>query len=596
MTALPRVLLASVFKPFTLPTRYTAPGNLIEHGLFHRSFTRRQGLFTILDQQYIYPLHLMAENLEAHTCVLEYPTEDEFAAELERGRYDVVGISCVAATLAKARRMCQIVRACSPGSQTVIGGGGAMAVGDGLMEPFSDHVCRADGVRFMQDLLGEVPRGPFRSPMMPVFHGANRLLGLPLHQQTYPVVAGLGCHRKCEFCSTSHQFDGQYLPLFETGEQLFGHMQRVERHERRHGRHHEHLSFLVYDENFLHHRELVDQFRRLNREQLLRGTQYLLFIFSDATILSEYSHEELLELGADTIWVGVESPTLANYDKVEGVDTRRLTHDLWSSGFKVIASMIAGLEDHTEALIREDMEYALSLSTIGVQYMPVNAIPGTTLFERLRSQGLLSDRDLSYFSMSHYNIRHPTLDEDTVLGLIEEYYEREHAENGPLVYRFLEGRWQGFLRHRHSKNPYVRARTRVYAADLLRGMPVMLLGERLCPTATTRARFTDLRRRVQGQFGRLGVLADMLTGQRRAGEALPYLLQSLPGLQSVFGRGLVANAVLRDPRTRGLLGLLQQGRGALNQVGRGRVPWEQPVTVRVEYPAGGELPFHNGSD
>ena len=585
MTAAPpRVLLTSVFKPFTIPTRYTAPGNLIEHGLFHRSFTRRQGLFTILDQQYVYPLHLIAENLQAHCCVLEYPTEDEFARELDRGGYDVVGISCVAATLAKAQRMCQIVRQRSPDTRTVIGGGGAMAVGDGLMAQFSDHVCRGDGVRFMQDLLGQ-PHAPYGFPVMPVFHGPNRLLGLPLHGHTFPVVVGLGCHRKCEFCSTSHQFDGQYVPLFETGEQLFRHMQKVEQHELRHGRRHEHLSFLVYDENFLHHREMVDQFRELNRQQLLRGPQYLLFIFSDATILSEYSVEELMELGVDTIWVGVESPTLANYDKVEGVDTRRLTAKLWSSGFKVIASMIAGLEDHTEALIRQDIDYALSLATIGVQYMPVNAIPGTTLYNRLSDQEMIGDRDLSYFSMSHYNIRHPQLDEQTVLGLIDEYYDREQLENGPLVYRFLEGRWQGLQRHARSQNPYLRARTKVFAQDLLAGFPVMLLGERLAPSEVTRARFGDLRRRVQRHFGRLPVLADLLAGRRRAGEAVPFLIQSLPGLQSVLRQALVANAVLRDPRTRGLIGLLHQGRDALERVGRGLVPWEQPETIRVEYPA-----------
>jgi len=582
------VLLASVFKPFTIPTRYTAPGNLIEHGLFHRSFTRRQGLFTVLDQQYVYPLHLMAENLDAHACVLEYPTEDELAAELDRGGYDVVGISCVAATLAKARRMCEIVRQRSPGTVTVIGGGGAMAVGDGLMEQFSDHVCRGDGVRYMQDLLGQ-PHAPFRFPVIPVFHGPNRLLGLPLHGHTFPVVVGLGCHRKCEFCSTSHQHNGQYVPLFETGEQLFRYMQNVEQHELSRGRRHQHLSFLVYDENFLHHRELVDEFRRLNREQLLRGTQYLLFIFSDATILSEYSVDELMEIGADTIWVGVESPTLANYDKVEGVDTRRLTRELWSSGFKVVASMIAGLEDHTEALIREDIEYALSLASIAVQYMPVNTIPGTTLYNRLAEAGKIGERDLTYFSMSHYNMRHPALDEQTVLGLIEEYYVREHEENGPMVYRFLEGRWSGYQRHSRSENPHVRARTRVFAQDLLRGFPVMLLGERLGPNEEIRGRFTDLRRRVQGQFGRLQMVAELLAGRRGAGDAVPYLLQSLPGLQGAMGGALVANAVLRDPRTRGLLGLLQQRGGAVEQVGRGRVPWEQPETIRVEYPARGVI-------
>jgi len=173
-----------------------------------------------------------------------------------------------------------------------------------------------------------------------------------------------------------------------------------------------------------------------------------------------------------------------------------------------------------------------------------------------------------------------------VLGLIDEYYDREQLENGPLVYRFLEGRWQGLQRHRGSDNLYLRARTRIFAQDLLAGFPVMLLGERLAPSEVTRARFGDLRRRVQGYFGRLPMLVDLLAGRRRAGEALPFLIQSLPGLQGVLRQALVANAVLRDPRTRGLMGLLHQRRDALERVGSGLVPWEQPETIRAEYPTG----------
>ena len=559
-----KVLLATVFAPFSEPSEYVAPGNLLETGLFHRSFTREQGIFSILDQQYVYPLHLMAENLPARTRVLEYPTQEAFAREVERGDYDFVGISCVAATLSKARRMCQLVRQHAPRSQTVLGGGGVLAL-DPDQPPPADHVCRGDGVAFLRQLLG-APQAPARLPIMPTFHGANRLLGLPLRGHTFPVVAGLGCHRQCEFCSTSHQFNGEYLPLLSTGEQLFAFMQRVERHERRMGRSHQHLSFLIYDENFLHHRELVQQLRRLNREQLLRGCQYLLFIFSDASILSEYHNDELLELGVDTIWVGVESPTLANYDKVEGVDTRALCRRLSADGFKVFASMIAGLEDHTAALIRRDIQFALSLQTIGVQYMPVNTIPGTTLHARLLQQQMVLDRDLNYFSMSHYNVRHPTLDEPTVLGLISEFYQREQLENGPLVLRFMEHRWRGYQRLRRSDNRYVRARAGVYAQDLRRGLPVLLAGEVLGPSAAVRRRFRDLRRAVQQHLGHGAVRALKLPGLLRAARAL-----------------LTANAIWADPRAGGLRGVLRQPRQALERTARGRLPWDQPQSIRTDY-------------
>jgi len=372
--------------------------------------------------------------------------------------------------------------------------------------------------------------------------------------------------------------------MFDSGRDLFEHMKEVERHERRQGRRHEHLSFLVYDENFLRNRELVEELRVLNREQLLTGPQYLLFVFSDATVLSEYTVEELLETGIDTVWVGVESPSLDSYDKLHDVDARRLVESLSGAGIKVFASMIAGLEGHTEALIRQDIEHALALPTIGVQYMPVNPIPGTTYYDKLKSRGLLLDRDPSWFSMSHYNVRHPELTEETVLGLIREFYEREHMENGPLVLRFLQGRFDGWRRYRHSDNPYVRARTRIYARDLLRATPVILAGEAFAPSRRTRRRARRLRRDLQRHFGRLGVLSDLLAGRLSSGDGGRYLVATLPGVRSLLRQLLKANATLRDPRTGGPRGLLRAGRSAVSRAQRGRIPWGQPETVRTVYP------------
>jgi haloalkane dehalogenase len=575
-----RVLLSSVFKPFTVPSPYNAPGNMIEHGLFHRSFTGWQGMFTIQEQQHTYPLHLIAHNLDAQTTVLDYPSLDAFTRELDRG-YDYVGIGCVVPTLNKARRMCEVVREHSPGTQTVVGGAGAMAIGD-LVEPFSDHVCRGDGVTFMRELLG-APDGRIRFPVMSIFHGPNRMLGLPYEGHNFPVAVGLGCRNLCEFCSTSHQFEGRYVPMFDSGRELFEYMQEVEHHEAAAGRRHSHLSFLVYDENFLTQRRFANEFRLHNREQLLRGPPYQLFVFSDAKVISSYPLEELLEMGIDTIWIGVESPSLERYAKARGVDVPELFQTLSDAGIKVFASMIAGLEDHTEDLIREDIDYALSLPTIGVQYMPVNPIPGTTYYRRLAAKGMLLERDLSWFSMSHYNVRHPTLTEEKVLALIREFYEREHEENGPLVLRFLAGRWRGYQRYRNSPNPYVRARTGLYAKDLLRGIPVILAGEVYAPSEGTREQFRTLRRELQQHFGRWALLSGLLDRRYTGTDGGRFLVATLPGVRNLVRGLLKVNATRSDPRVDGVVEMLRDWGGTQHRAQRGQLPWGQPETVRTEY-------------
>ena len=579
----PRVLLSSVFAPFDQAGGpYEAPDNFYQVGVFHRCFTRHQGMFSILQQQHTYPLHLIAHNLDADVTVLDYPTLDRFTDELRTGRYDVVAVGCVVSTLGKARRLCAVAKETCPEVITVVGGPGVLGLGE-LMEPFADHQCRGEGVAFLRGLLGQDPSAPIDFPVVRLHHGNDGLLGLPVKDHNFPVLVGLGCPRQCEFCATSAQFGGHYQPLFERGEELFAFMQKVERQSRQGRGALSYLSFMVYDENFLLQRDFVQAFKKLNREQALREPQFVIFTFGDADILSEHSAEDLLELGIDTIWVGLESPTGTGWGKHGDVDLPALIEDMASSGIRVIGSLVAGLDTQDESAIRRDMDFALGLPTTAVQYMPVNPIPGTALYERLQADGRIRDVDHRWYGMSHYNLRHDSLDEATVLGLIQEFYEREYAGGGPMVFRHLHTRWRGWQRHHASANPWVRARTEVFRRDLLRGFPVLMLGERLGPTPAVRALFADLRREVQGAFSSAEVIRQTVKGQLVADEGITYALMGTPGLRLLLRELLVANAVLRDPRSPGLPHWLLHRRDAEARAGRGSIPWDQPESVVTHY-------------
>lgn len=577
----PRVLLSSVFRPFNISGPYDAPGNIYELGVFHRSFTRRQGMFTMLQEQPTYPLHLIAHNLDTPTTVMDYPSMEEFLEEVDQG-YDVVAVGSPVSGLTKARRMLQAVKERHPGIHTVYGGPGSMGIPE-FLAPFSDHVCRGDGVAFLRDLLGRPP-ARMRFPIMNLHQKVHGLLGLPLKDHNFPVLVTLGCPRRCDFCSTSAQFDGQSVPMFDSGEELYAFMEEVERVQVARGERFSYLSFMVYDENFLLNRPFVEQFRRLNRERALRDPQFLLFTFGDGAILSEYTVEELLEIGIDTIWIGLESPSVRNYRKVGDVDMRQLMATLTGAGIKVIASAIAGLEEHDEETIRRDMEYVLSLPTTGVQYMPVNPIPGTAYYARLKDKGLIPHRDPIFFNMSHYNVRHPTLTEAKVKALLDEYFDREQAENGPLVYRFLHARLQGWRRFRHHANPYVRGRARVFEGDLVRAFPVLVLGERLAPSPATREKFTDLRREVQGELSRSRMFQDTLAGRRPWLDGTAWMLLSVPGVRDVMREVLATVTLYRDPRREGLLEPFLQRAQAVDRAGVGTIPWGQPEPVVTRYP------------
>ena len=162
MTQTPHVLLTSVCRP--LGVRYgDAPS--VGYELLHEQVTRAQGLFSPRSHHVQFSLEYLAENLEAPTVVLQYPSRQELVRELRHG-YDVVGVSFVLATYHRMKGVVALVRQHSPRSTIVLGGYGTVAP-DEMLRPYGDHICREEGVAFLRRLLGEpeIPM-PYRHPLI----------------------------------------------------------------------------------------------------------------------------------------------------------------------------------------------------------------------------------------------------------------------------------------------------------------------------------------------------------------------------------------------------------------------------------------------
>src|SRR5512137_2644189 len=110
----PTLLLSSVFGPYGVDDAYGRKENVME--LFHNQVTREQGLFSLRFNHQSFGLYFIAENIQAPTTVLDFPSEKEFVAEIRKG-YDYVGISFITPNFVKARRMAELVRRHAPGSQ-----------------------------------------------------------------------------------------------------------------------------------------------------------------------------------------------------------------------------------------------------------------------------------------------------------------------------------------------------------------------------------------------------------------------------------------------------------------------------------------------
>src|SRR6266542_5052692 len=157
-----RILLTSVCRPIG-PEHGDAAS--VGYELLYRQVTRAQGIFSPRTVNSTFSLDYIAENLDAPTVVLQYPSKRELIAELKKG-YDYVGISFIMAVIHKMKESVALIRKYAPNSKIVLGGYGTV-LKDEVLKPYADYICREEGVAFMRRLLGEseLPM-PYHHPLI----------------------------------------------------------------------------------------------------------------------------------------------------------------------------------------------------------------------------------------------------------------------------------------------------------------------------------------------------------------------------------------------------------------------------------------------
>ena len=174
--AKPRVLLSSVFGPFTQDDEFGSRSiNPME--LYHNQVTRAQGPFSLRMFHRSWGLTLMQHNISAPATVLDFPTRERFIRELRAGQYATVGISGIVVNVGKVAEMCRLVREHSPRS-TIVVGGHVTAIPDIEKRVDADHIVRGEGVRWLREYIGDDPEAPIRHPVIPSSFGF-RLMGFP---------------------------------------------------------------------------------------------------------------------------------------------------------------------------------------------------------------------------------------------------------------------------------------------------------------------------------------------------------------------------------------------------------------------------------
>jgi len=468
--------------------------------LFHNQVTREQGLFSYRFNHHSFGLQFLAENVQCPVTVLDFPSLDQFVAEIKKG-YDYVGLSFIVPNLKKVQEMVRQIRRHAPATKIVLGGHG-ISVPDLKSLVDHDYLCRGEGVRFLRKLLGEDPDRPIRHPL--AYSSFNRrIMGVPLPQTSGILIPGVGCANRCRFCATSHFF-GNYIPYLASGADVFA---VCRDYEEKMGV----TDFGVLDENFLKTPGRAIELMELMEKH---DKTYAFSIFSSAETLKQLGDLDLLvRLGVQMIWIGVESKKEV-YEKNRGVDFPALVSSLRHRGISVLASAILFLEHHDQETIWDDIDFAISLKPDYLQFMQLGPIPGTALYQEYERTGQLYP-DIPYEEQHGQDMiwfNHPEFTRQESREFTRLAFEKDYQVNGAS---FLRSMWTALWGYQYTRNhpdPRLQRRSAAFHNLLSQMRHFLMAAGVFSGNAQTTRMVRELKTEFRRIFGRfdpkaLGVLA-----------------------------------------------------------------------------------------
>lgn len=464
----------------------------VGYELLYRQVTRAQGIFSPRTVNIQFSLEYIAENLDAPTVVLQYPSKRELIRELRKG-YDYVGISFLMAIFHRVKEMVALIREHAPNTKIVLGGYGTVLT-DEELKPYADYICREEGVGFMRRLLNEpeIPM-PYKHPLIV---SNLKVFGWKV-SATGKIFAGLGCPNGCDFCCTSHFFKRKHIKLLPDGKDIYAVIERYLAMD-------PDLVFLIIDEDFLLNKKRAMQFR----DAVLAGGKPLsIFAFSSVKAISQYTVTEILEMGIDGFWIGYEG-TRSNYAKQQGRPIEDILTEFREHGITILTSMIVGFDYQTPDVVAQEFAGLMKLKPALAQFLIYGPVPGTPFGERVVREGLLRDeyvrdRNAMYRIADGFTagMKHPTLSSKEIEGLQRWCFDEDFQRLGPSIIRVLETQLLGYRKLKDSPNPFLRRKADVYAESLRCAYPVFLASRLFGPNANVRRWIGRLEQQIYSELG-----------------------------------------------------------------------------------------------
>ncbi len=511
-----RILFTSVFGPYGIKNKY-AEGLGMQMELLNNQVTRGQGVHSPRQSYLSFALYLLAENISVRSTVLDFPLWKQFKNELKKG-YTHVAISFIVPNVIKVKRMAEYIRKHYPDIKILLGGYGTIIPDLKEIVPH-DEACRGEGVKWIREYFGEDTSAPLMHPVLrnPVY---NYTYGMKSKPRGSVLLTGAGCKNGCTFCITSHMFKKEYLPMLETGRDVFNTCRKLEDELGA-------VNFMVMDENFLMKNDRAVELLSLMEKE---KKTYSFVLFCSANIIRQLGIDFFVRMGISRVWIGVESKA-NTHDKVKGIDLKELFEELQANGIAVLASAILFQDHHDRSAIIEEIDWVNSLNSDLVQFMNYTPWPTTGLYEKFEDEGRLKDIPYRYqHGAGELNFDHPhfknAADHEKYLY---NAFRKKYKKDGPAIMkmaltavrgynkavddykkRALEGMiWNGeTLRYEknviHSIDEFMKLRIEMMRSEALRYRPALLPAMIFSPNHAARLKVFETIKIFNATFGKPG--------------------------------------------------------------------------------------------
>ncbi len=487
-----KVLFTTTWGPYTEQFFNTSPTDVM-----NQRFSRGCDIFTLSGHLHMNSCHLIAQNIDPPSVVLEFPRKADFLEEIEKG-YDYIGLSFFHNQMDDAVEMCRAIRQKAPNSKIVLGGFGAAgleatATPERIKE-MCDHLCHEEGVSFFRKLLGEQPDKPKFHSHLPKWGTTLPMINRRSKGQTPVVVGSLGCPNRCDFCGTTEYFQHRRIQLM-TPEEVHKEFKRIYREDPYTP------QVTLLEEDSFGDIEYMRELGKLLREDSEFGLGYYSFYcLASMRSMSQWSFEEMMLTGASTVFVGVESKYAQahGYGKTEGLSYKEMFKGLRSVGITTSGAWMVGFDFQNRQNIEEDLQDFIALEPTTQQLTRVCPFPATPMWQNMKKEGRIKE-NVDWNSISFYGgggMDPKNFNEHEVMKLIERGYRELYETHGATLARFLDVNLRGYeycLENRH-KNKYIGDRGQYHKRMAFTVFPLMKAMEIHAPNNIVRKRMKDLRR------------------------------------------------------------------------------------------------------